>query len=116
MRSIYLLIPFAPLVGAIVVGLWGPVLGRRLSHWICIAGVAVSTVASAIVLRDVLVGELFNGDLYIWMTSGGIKFSIGFLMDASPTPHCPNSFEAIRRGRCARKSARWRGTPCWPRW
>ncbi len=81
MRSIYLLIPFAPLVGAIVVGLWGPVLGRRLSHWICIAGVAVSTVASAIVLRDVLAGELFNGDLYIWMTSGGIKFSIGFLID-----------------------------------
>ena len=34
--------PLAPLVGAIVVGLWGRRLGRAASHWICILGVAVS--------------------------------------------------------------------------
>jgi len=81
MHELYLLVPLAPLAGAIVVGLWGPKLGRAVSHWICILGVAVSTVASALILRDVLAGNTFNGDLYIWMTSGGVKFAIGFLVD-----------------------------------
>jgi NADH-quinone oxidoreductase subunit L len=81
MNQLYLLIPLAPLAGAIVVGLWGPRLGRALSHWICIVGVGVSTAASALVFQDVLAGNTFNGDLYIWMTSGGVKFAMGFLID-----------------------------------
>jgi NADH-quinone oxidoreductase subunit L len=81
MQQIYLLIPLAPLLAAVVVGLWGPRLGRALSHSICILGVAVSTAASAWVLKDVLAGHSFNGDVYIWMSSGGIKFAIGFLID-----------------------------------
>src|SRR3989449_464165 len=81
MQQLYLLVPLAPLVGAIVVGLWGPKLGRAASHWICILGVAVSTVASAFILRDVLAGNTFNGDVYTWMTSGDLKFTIGFLID-----------------------------------
>src|SRR6266404_8380449 len=81
MQHLYLLVPLAPLVGAIVVGLWGPKLGRAASHWICILGVAVSTVASAFILRDVLAGNSFNGDVYTWMTSGDLKFTIGFLID-----------------------------------
>jgi NADH-quinone oxidoreductase subunit L len=81
MQQLYLLVPLAPLVGAILVGLWGPKLGRAASHWICILGVAVSTVASAFILRDVLAGNSFNGDVYTWMTSGDLKFTIGFLID-----------------------------------
>src|SRR5438105_7401550 len=81
MHYLYLLVPLAPLAGAIVVGLWGAKLGRVASHWICILGVAVSTAASALILRDVLAGNTFNGDLYVWMTSGSLKFAIGFLVD-----------------------------------
>src|SRR5947207_1245293 len=81
MQQLYLLVPLAPLAGAIVGGLWGPKLGRAASHWICILGVAVSTAASALILRDVLAGNTFNGDVYVWMTSDGIKFAIGFLVD-----------------------------------
>ena len=81
MQQLYLLVPVAPLLGAIVVGLWGPRLGRAASHWICNVGVAISTVASAVILRDVLAGNTFNGDVYTWMTSGGVKFAIGFLID-----------------------------------
>jgi NADH-quinone oxidoreductase subunit L len=81
MQQLYLLIPLAPLAAAIVVGLWGPRLGRTTSHRICIAGVAVSTLASAWVLRDVLAGHFFNGDIYTWMISGDVKFAIGFLID-----------------------------------
>ena len=79
--EIYLLIPLAPLAAAIVVGLWGPKLGRVVAHWLCIVGVAVSTAASAWVLKDVLAGNSFDGDVYTWMTSGGLKFAIGFLID-----------------------------------
>src|SRR6202158_4907099 len=81
MQQLYLLIAIAPLAGAIVVGLWGSMLGRAASHWICILGVAVSFVGSGIVLFDVLAGNAFNGDIYVWMTSGDVKFAIGFLID-----------------------------------
>src|SRR5207245_193883 len=50
-------------------------------HWICILGVAVSFAGSGIVLFDVLAGNVFNGDIYVWMTSGDVKFAIGFLID-----------------------------------
>jgi NADH-quinone oxidoreductase subunit L len=80
-QQLYLLIPLAPLAAAVLVGFWGPKLGRALSHWICVLGVAVSTAASAWVLNDVLAGHSFNGDVYTWMWSGGIKFAIGFLID-----------------------------------
>jgi NADH-quinone oxidoreductase subunit L len=81
MQQLYLLIALSPLAGAIVVGLWGAKLGRAASHWICILGVAVSFVGSGFVLRDVLAGNTFNGDIYVWMTSGNVKFAIGFLID-----------------------------------
>src|SRR6202171_4436494 len=81
MQQLYLLVALAPVAGAIVVGLGGSKLGRAVSHWICILGVAVSFVGSGIVLRDVLVGNTFNGDIYVWMTSGDVKFAIGFLID-----------------------------------
>ncbi|HKE38471.1 MAG TPA: NADH-quinone oxidoreductase subunit L [Casimicrobiaceae bacterium] len=81
MQQLYLLIPLVPLAASIVVGLWGPRLGRTTSHRICIAGVMVSTLASGWVLSDVLAGHNFNGDIYTWMISGGVKFAIGFLID-----------------------------------
>src|ERR1700687_1409204 len=81
MQQLYLLIALSPLAGAIVVGLWGAKLDRAASHWICILGVAVSFVGSGFVLSDVLAGNIFNGDVYVWMTSGNIKFAIGFLID-----------------------------------
>jgi NADH-quinone oxidoreductase subunit L len=81
MRSVYPLIPFAPLVASIVVGLWGPRLGRSVSHWLCILGVAASFVASIVVTRDVQAGHVFNGDVYAWLVSGDLKLAIGFLID-----------------------------------
>src|SRR5512137_131760 len=81
MKQLYLLVPLAPLIGAIVVGLFGPRLGRSASHWICILGVAISTVASFVVWRDAMAGNVFNGDVYTWLQSGSLRFSIGFLVD-----------------------------------
>src|SRR5664279_2325233 len=81
MQQIYLLVVVAPLFAAIVVGLAGGRLGRAWSHRLCITGVAVSTVASIVVLRDVMAGHVFNGDVYTWLQSGTFKLSIGFLID-----------------------------------
>jgi len=81
MRSLYLVVPLAPLVGAIVVGLFGPRLGRSVSHWLCIIGVAVAFVASIVIWRDVNAGHVFNDNVYTWMQSGGFRLSVGFLID-----------------------------------
>jgi NADH-quinone oxidoreductase subunit L len=81
MKSLYLLVPLAPLVASIVVGLWGPKLGRAVSAWLCILGVAASFVASIAIFRDVQTGHVFNGDVYAWLVSGDFKLTIGFLID-----------------------------------
>ena len=81
MNTLYLVIALAPLVASVVVGLWGPRLGRAASHWLCIAGVAVSMAASLVVWRDVQAGNVFNGDVYTWLASGDLRFAIGFLID-----------------------------------
>ncbi|HEY2816628.1 MAG TPA: NADH-quinone oxidoreductase subunit L [Casimicrobiaceae bacterium] len=78
--ALYLIVPLAPLAAAIIVGLFGPKLGRSISHSLCIAGVAVSTIASYFVWRDIG-GHTFNGDVYVWLQSGGLKLAIGFLID-----------------------------------
>jgi NADH-quinone oxidoreductase subunit L len=81
MQELYLLVPLAPLAAAIVVGLFGPRLGRSASHWLCCLGVAVSMVASYFIFRDVMAGHAYNGDVYTWLQSGDLKLSIGFLID-----------------------------------
>jgi NADH-quinone oxidoreductase subunit L len=82
MKTAYLLVPFAPLVGAILAGLFGRVIGRTLSHVVTILGVLVSLLASITVLRDVLAGNTFNGPLYTWAIVDGVRFEVGFLIDS----------------------------------
>jgi NADH-quinone oxidoreductase subunit L len=82
MRTLYLLVPFAPLVGAIIAGLFGRYVGRRGAHLVTILGVLVATIASFIVFRDVLAGNTFNGPVYTWATVGDLKLEIGFLIDS----------------------------------
>jgi len=79
--QLYLIVPLAPLAGAIVAGLFGRQIGRAGAHWVTIAGVAVSFVASCVIFADVLHGAGFNGPVYTWLVSGGTRFEIGFLID-----------------------------------
>jgi len=81
MQSLYLLVPLAPLMGAIVVGLFGKVLGRVWSHRVTIALVAVSFFASVAIFQDVQAGHVYNGSVYTWLTSGEARFQVGFLVD-----------------------------------
>jgi len=80
-KTLYLIVPLAPLVGAIVVGLFGPKLGRALSHWLCIVGIAIAFVGSVAIWRDVNAGHVFNADVYTWAQSGDFKLAVGFLID-----------------------------------
>jgi NADH-quinone oxidoreductase subunit L len=81
MRTLYLIIPCAPLLAAIIAGLFGRAIGRAGAHWVTIVAVAISFAASCVVLADVLDGNTFNGPVYTWLTTGGTRFEIGFLVD-----------------------------------
>jgi NADH-quinone oxidoreductase subunit L len=80
-QTLYLLVPLAPLAGALIAGLLGWLIGRRATHWVAIIGMTVSTIAAFLVFRDVLAGNTFNGSVYTWITTGDISFEIGFLID-----------------------------------
>ncbi|MFN5512991.1 MAG: NADH-quinone oxidoreductase subunit L [Burkholderiales bacterium] len=81
MKTLYLIVPFAPLLGALLAGLFGRRIGRTLSHVVTIAGVGVSLIASLVVLQDVLAGNTFNGSLYTWALIENITFEVGFQID-----------------------------------
>src|SRR3954471_2393833 len=81
MKALYLLAAFAPLVGAIVAGLFGRVVGRAGAHWATIASVLVSLLCSIYIFVDVLHGNTFNGPVYTWITMGDTRLEIGFLVD-----------------------------------
>jgi NADH-quinone oxidoreductase subunit L len=81
MKALYLIIPFAPLLAAIVAGLGGRQIGRVGAHSVTIFAVLLSFLCSCVVFWDVLQGNSFNGPVYTWVTSGGTHFEIGFLID-----------------------------------
>jgi NADH-quinone oxidoreductase subunit L len=84
--TIYLIIVLAPLLGAILAGLFGtgfmgkPV-SRFMAHRITTSLVALSMVLSFYVLYDVAQGNTFEGTWYLWAMVGSYKMEVGFLID-----------------------------------
>ncbi len=96
MKLAYLLAAFAPLVGAVVAGLFGRSVGRAGARWVTIGGVAVSCAASFWTLADVLAGNVFNGTLYEWAIVGNVRLEIGFLIDTlTVTMMCVVTFVSL---------------------
>ena len=85
MQKLYLLVPLAPLFGAMIAGLFCRVIPRWLAHTVTIAGVATAFVVSAFIFKDVQAGHTFNGPVYTWLTSGDYRFEVGFLIDTLTT-------------------------------
>ena len=81
MKALYLIIPFAPLVAAAIAGLGGRAIGRTGAHSVTIFAVLLSFLCSCMVFWDVLEGNTFNGPVYTWLTTGGARFEIGFMID-----------------------------------
>ena len=82
-----LAVPLAPLAGSALAGLLGTAflgnrIGRRASHTATILGVLVAFLISAWVLKSVaLDGARHNQTIYEWMTVGGMKMEVGFMVD-----------------------------------
>ncbi len=81
MNPLYLIVPLAPLCGAILAGFFGKLIGRRGAHTATILGVLTAFIASVLVFQDVLNGNTFNGTLYEWARVGHLKFEVGFMID-----------------------------------
>ena len=83
MESIYLTIVLAPLLAAIVAGLFGRQIGRAGAHWVTILAVGLSCGLSLYVLKGIVVDgdPVFNGAVYTWADIDGLHMEVGFLID-----------------------------------
>src|SRR3569623_1492725 len=82
-----LAVPLAPLAGSMIAGLFGTrffgnKIGRTASHSVTILGVLIAFVLSFQALMAVMDGASFNGAIYNWMTVGGVKLEVGFMIDS----------------------------------
>ena len=83
MESIYLTIVLAPLIAAIVAGLFGQRIGRAGAHWITILGVGTSCALSLWVLKGFVWDgfSTYNETVYRWASIGTVHMEVGFLVD-----------------------------------
>ncbi len=82
MENAHLGIVLAPLVGAILAGIFGHWMERRVAHVVTITGVGISFLLSLLVFQDsAIVGNRYNYNLYTWLVSDGVGFHVGFLVD-----------------------------------
>ena len=82
-QDISLYIVLAPLVGAIIAGLFAGPVGRAGAHTVTIIGVAIAFILSAVVFKRIVFDghEALNFSVYTWLVTEGIRFEIGFLID-----------------------------------
>ncbi|MEX2124329.1 MAG: NADH-quinone oxidoreductase subunit L [Woeseia sp.] len=87
MHSIHLAIVLAPLLAALVAGLFGRQIGRAGAHWITILAVGLSFVLSVLVLKHLYWdgGTPDNYSVYTWAVSDGLRMEVGFLIDRLST-------------------------------
>ena len=83
MQQIYLTIVLAPLIAAILAGLFGRRIGRTAAHTVTIGGVGLSCLLSLWVLKaHAFDGAApFNQALYTWGVVDGLRLEVGFLVD-----------------------------------
>jgi len=81
MKTLYVLIPLLPLLGAVIAGLFGRIIGTTASHRITILLMWLCAGASVVVFMDVLKGNTYNGTVYTWMVMGDTRLEVGFLID-----------------------------------
>jgi NADH-quinone oxidoreductase subunit L len=84
--NLLLAVVLAPLIGAIVAGLFGRRIGRAGAHTVTILGVAVSLVISANVLYMLTTGDAsradpYNQNVYTFFQVGSHSAHVGFMVD-----------------------------------
>jgi len=85
MQNYALAIVLAPLMGAIIAGLFK--VSRTIAHSVTIGAVAMSFLLSVYVFIEIIFWghEPFNETLYTWLVAGNIRFEIGFMIDSLTT-------------------------------
>lgn len=83
LHTILTVIFLAPLVGALIAGLFGRQIGRKGAQSVTILGVAISMVLSAYVFFEFVISghAEYNASLYTWMALDGLRFEIGYMID-----------------------------------
>lgn len=80
--NLLLIIALAPLVGAIIAGLFGRQVGRAGAHTVTITGVALSCALSIQVLWQLWNGaDPYNQNVYTFFEIGGYSAHVGFMVD-----------------------------------
>src|SRR5688572_24392696 len=81
--KILLIIALAPLLGAVVAGLFGRQVGRTGAHAVTIGGVGISFLLSAQVLYQLTTGaaDPFNQNVYTFFAVGSHVAHVGFMVD-----------------------------------
>ncbi|KHD06737.1 NADH:ubiquinone oxidoreductase subunit L [Candidatus Thiomargarita nelsonii] len=82
MQNVSLAIVLAPLIGAIIAGLFN--VSRRVAHSVTNGAVGLSFFLSLYVFYQIVVAgsEPFNETLYTWLVAGGVRLEIGFMVDS----------------------------------
>jgi NADH-quinone oxidoreductase subunit L len=78
-----LAIPLLPLGTAIIAGLFGKLIGRTAAAALAILGVLAALLLSLGVFNDLVFKHVpvYNGTVYTWLVSDGIRMQVGFLVD-----------------------------------
>jgi NADH-quinone oxidoreductase subunit L len=81
--NLLLAIPMLPLIAAILAGLAGKQIGRTGAAAVTIGAVGISSLLSLLVLKQLLVDHVpdYNGTVYTWLVSDGVRMQVGFLVD-----------------------------------
>ncbi len=84
LQTLLTILILSPLVGSIIAGLFSRQVGRKGAQAVTILGVAISTVLSMYIFYLFVIqdAEPFNVNVYTWLVSDGITFSIGYLIDS----------------------------------
>ncbi len=84
MQDTLLTIVLAPLLGALIAGLFGKQIGRRGAHWVTIIGVGLACVLSFKLLINLVGGDIqqVNITIYQWAQLGELSLEVGFLLDS----------------------------------
>ncbi len=77
----HMLIPGLPILAFLINGLFGAKWIRDKAHWVATLAVAGSWILSVMTLLKVMQGHTYYGDIYTWISSGGLKVAVGFSID-----------------------------------
>jgi NADH-quinone oxidoreductase subunit L len=86
MRNYVLTVILAPLIGALIAGLFGRKIGRSMSHTVTILGVAISFVVSCVLFYNINMGiePVQQFTLFQWIASN-LPMQVGVLLDPLST-------------------------------